>query len=59
MPHAELYLFRFPCRISCSDQVASYYTRDEFLELEPVIVTSLEQLLRTYLKVCFAKHDEV
>lgn len=33
-------------------QAASYYTRDEFLELEPVIVTSLDKLLRTYLKVC-------
>lgn len=32
-------------------QTASYYTRDEFLELEPVIVTSLDKLLRTYLKV--------
>lgn len=32
-------------------QAASYYTRDEFLELEPVIVTSLDKLLRTFLKV--------
>ncbi|CAM9987368.1 unnamed protein product, partial [Ectocarpus sp. 12 AP-2014] len=31
-------------------EAASYYTRDEFLELEPVIVTSLDKLLRTYLK---------
>lgn len=32
-------------------KAASYYTRDEFLELEPVVVTSLNELLRTYLKV--------
>ncbi|CAN0042328.1 unnamed protein product, partial [Pylaiella littoralis] len=44
-------------------QAASYYTRDEFLELEPVIVTSLDKLLRTYLKetiACMrARRDEL
>ncbi|CBJ28418.1 exocyst complex component, putative [Ectocarpus siliculosus] len=44
-------------------EAASYYTRDEFLELEPVIVTSLDKLLRTYLKetlACMrARRDEL